>query len=190
MRLNDLLAEKKTSILEKWFDLIIESYPPDTAKFLKDKQNRFTNPVGATISKGISDIFDALLNGSDSVDVNEFLDNVIRIRAVQDFSPSQALSFMFLLKKVIRGELNAALSENALAGEMSALESRIDELSLSAFDIYMKCREKLYEIRANEVKSMTFRLLQRANLICELQDDEKELMVSNNINIKRGEVKK
>ena len=32
-------------------------------------------------------------------------------------------------------------------------EARIDKLALLALDIYMKCREKIYEIRLNEVKA-------------------------------------
>ena len=91
MRLNSLLADKKASILEKWFDVIIESYPPDTSNFLKTQSNRFANPIGSTISKGIEDIFDELLRGLNKEKTSEFLDNMVRIRAVQDFTPSQAV---------------------------------------------------------------------------------------------------
>jgi hypothetical protein len=34
----------------------------------------------------------------------------------------------------------------------------------------MKCREKIYELKANESKNMTFRLLQQARLIVGNQD--------------------
>ena len=34
----------------------------------------------------------------------------------------------------------------------------------------MKCREKIYDIKANEARSMTFRLLQKAQLIVENQE--------------------
>jgi len=37
--------------------------------------------------------------------------------------------------------------------------------------VYMKCREKIYEIKANEARNMTFRLLQQAKLIAD-NDDE------------------
>jgi hypothetical protein len=36
--------------------------------------------------------------------------------------------------------------------ELSALETRIDRLALLAFDCYMKCREKIYEIRLGELR--------------------------------------
>lgn len=174
MRLNSLLADKKASILEKWFDVIIESYPPVTSNFLKTQSNRFANPIGSTISKGIEDIFDELLRGLNKEKTSQFLDNMVRIRAVQDFTPSQAISFIFPLKRIIREELRVEIAEKQLSDEILSLESTIDSLALSAFDIYMKCREKIYEIKANEVKRMTSRLLQRANLICEIQDQEQD----------------
>jgi hypothetical protein len=34
----------------------------------------------------------------------------------------------------------------------------------------MKCREKIYELKANEARNMTFRLLQQAKLIVDDQD--------------------
>ena len=54
----------------------------------------------------------------------------------------------------------------------------------------MKCREKIYEIKANEVKRSTFRLLQMANLINDTDGEEPDLKGNINLKIKRGEVKK
>ena len=88
------------------------------------------------------------------------LDQVIRIRAVQDFSPAQAVGFIFLLKKAVREQLEKDIREKRLSEEISLFESKIDELALLSFDIYMKCREKIYEIRVNEVKNRTCRLME------------------------------
>jgi len=159
----------------KWFDVIIECYPPETALFFKNQKDRFANPVGSTIFQGIEKIFNELLYGENPDNISQFLDNIVRVRAVQDFTPSQAIAFIFLLKKVIREELRQEIEENKLYGELLAFELKIDNLALSAFDIYMKCREKLNEIKANEVKNMTFRLLQQANLICELKEQESDI---------------
>lgn len=172
MKLNKLLSEKKTTILEKWFDMIVETYPPETSDFLKNQKDRFANPVGSTIFSGIENLFEQLLNSrnadvsAQAEKISPFLDSIIRIRAIQDFTPSQAIAFIFFLKKVIREELNTVLEEVA-SGELLALESKIDNLALLSFDIFMKCREKLYEIKADEVRNMTLRLLQKANLICD-----------------------
>ncbi len=172
MNLKDLLSKKKKPILERWFNLIIETYPPETTQFLKSQKDRFANPVGSTIFQGIEGIFDQFFQESESEKISAFLDNVIRIRAVQDFTASQALVFIFHLKKVIREELKNEMREKGLSDEMLALESAIDDLALLSFDIFMKCREQVYELKANEVKNMTYSLLKKANLIYDIEEQE------------------
>jgi hypothetical protein len=173
MELKGLLIENKAAILRKWFDLILESYPSDTSTFLKKQKNKFANPVGHTISEGIEGLFDGLLKevNSDSDRVSPFLDNIIRVRAIQEFTPSEAIGFIFLLKKVIRESLQREIREHQMYDELLRLESRIDDLVRSSFNVYMKCREQVYDLKANEVKKMTFRLLQRAKLVKEIQED-------------------
>ena len=104
------------------------------------------------------------------LDATAFLDGIVRIRAVQDFAPSQAVSFIFVLKGVVRGELKNELLENRFSEELAAFDSAVDVLALFAFDIYMKCREKIYELKAKEATNMTFRLLQQARIIVDGQD--------------------
>ena len=105
METKDLLSEKRPEIISGWFDLILKTYPQETAIFLKDQKDTFANPVGQTILRGIEGLFDEIVNGPDPEKVNEYLDNIIRVRAVQDFTPSDAIGFLFLLKNVIRDEL-------------------------------------------------------------------------------------
>ena len=169
--LEEHLIEKKPAILKKWFDDIADSYAQDTAGFLKKQKAQFTNPVGFTLSEGIEGLFDGLLKGLIREDVFQFLDSIVRIRAIQEFSPSEAVSFIVHLKKVIRQELGKeVLQQQGIADELTTFESSIDDLVLFSFDIYVKCREKIFEIKANEARSMTFRLLQQAKLIVDNQD--------------------
>lgn len=170
MNLKNLLLEKKQGILEKWFDLILETYPPDTANHLRNQRNQFTNPVGHSILHGIEGLFEEIVNSLNFERITPYLDNIIRIRAIQDFTPSQALGFLFLLKKVIREELKQEIAEHQLFEELLSLESRIDEIIKVSFDVYMKCREKIYELSADETKRWTFRLLKGANIIDEAQE--------------------
>jgi hypothetical protein len=166
MDLRRLLQERKIAIVKSWFDAVTEAYPDDTSRFLKKRKDQFTNPVGYTISDGLEHLFDALLQGMLEDKVSAFLDSIIRIRAVQDFTPSEAVAFIFRLKKVIRQELgDDILKQQGVPEELSTFDSAIDDLALYAFDIYMKCREKIYELKANEARNMTFRLLQKAKLI-------------------------
>jgi hypothetical protein len=175
MNFKDLLLERKASILKRWFDAIIDSYPSDSSNFLKKNKDQFTNPVGYTFSEVIHGLFEELLNGGDSEKYFPYLNDIIKIKAVQEFSPSQAVSFLFLLKNVIRGELKDHLKTNQFQNELYSLESEIDSLALLAFDIFMKCREQIYELKTNETKNRMFRLLQRANLMCEIEDENQGL---------------
>ncbi|MEK6690110.1 MAG: RsbRD N-terminal domain-containing protein [Nitrospirota bacterium] len=186
MELKNLLSEKRDVILERWFDLILKSYPADTSSFLRNQKNQSTNPVGHTILKSIEGLFDKLIEGLDHTSGDSwssFLDNIIRIKAVQDFTPSHALSFIFDLKKIIREELkndpvlnsiqDNSGSGNGITVELSKLDSRIDALALDSFDIYMKCREKIYDLKAKEFENKTFRLLQMANLIYDKEEEQR-----------------
>lgn len=174
MKIGLLLSEKKREISKTWFDLISETYPPDTASFLKSQKNRFGNPVGYTISEGIEVVLEELSGGMDFVRIAPFLDSIIRIRAIQDFAPSQALSFIFLLKKVIRKELANEIREQQMFEELLMIESKIDELANISFDIYMTCREKIYRLKANELRSQTSRILKRSNMFNEAEVAEKD----------------
>jgi hypothetical protein len=187
MTLREHLAKHRTALLKQWFDRIAETYPSDMAAILKTKQG-FTNPVGQTISLGVEDILDALLAGNDLAELAPFLDNIIRVRAVQDFRPSQAVSFIFLLKQVIRKELSKPIREQGLHNELAEIDAALDQLSLMAFDIFMQCREQLYNIKANELRDRTLWLLKRANFITETPDDTPAEHGDRNINQTTKEV--
>ncbi|MCX8031096.1 MAG: RsbRD N-terminal domain-containing protein [Thermodesulfovibrionales bacterium] len=173
MNLRNFLTEKKTLILSKWFNLILDTYPPETAKFFRNQDDPFRNPVGSTIFVGIEKIFDEIIKEkTDVAKLSIFLEEIIKIRAVQDFSASQAIAFIFSFKDILKDEINQAdLLQKPATKEflmdLHDFQSKIDLAALISFDIYMKCREKLYELKANEAKKMTYRLLQQAKLIVE-----------------------
>lgn len=172
MSLEKLLQEKKSAILDRWFDSILETYPSDTKHFLRTKKDRFENPVAHRISSGIEGIFEQILNNEKAEEASPFLDKVIRIRAVQDYSPSQAVAFVFDLKRLVREALEEDNREGQLSEELWRLEQEIDQIGLLALDIYMKCREEIYELRVNEVKRSVSRLIERANKICGIPGKE------------------
>jgi hypothetical protein len=165
MGLNNLLREKRSSILEKWWDIILQTYPPETVIQLKKQDDQFTNPVGYNIKQAIDEILKELIEKK-TIEIENapsFLTNLIKIRAVQDFTPSKAISFIFFLKRVIREELKSEISNSEIYDELLAFESKIDKLMLCCFDLYVKCREKIYELRVDELRRMTFGLLRGAN---------------------------
>jgi hypothetical protein len=171
MRIEILLDQRKTAIVKKWFDQVIETYPADTYRFLKKEKDPFANPVGQTVLRGLEAIFDTLLKGPDTDTISSFLDPIIRIRAVQNFTPSKSVSFIYFLKKIIRDNLAKDMGKDpALAAELLALETTVDDLALIAFDIYMECREKIYELKTHQEKAGIYAAFKRAGLVCEIPE--------------------
>lgn len=189
MSFNEFLSEKKPAILGKWFDAILDTYPADTSNFLKKQKDRFANPVGSTIYSGMDSLLDSLIKADDADAISKYLDDIVRIRAVQDFTPSQSLAFVFKLKDAVREEAASKINSPDFSAEVTAFERRVDALALTAFDIYMKCREKIYDLKANELRNMTVKLIERANLIFEARYrdiDLKDLVLEGNKS-ERGE---
>ena len=166
MKLSDLLKKESEAILKRWLDLILETYPADTAALIRKEQNQFKNPVGATFSREIETLFKLLCEGVQNHECRTSLDAILKIRSVQDFSPSGAVGFIFQLKNAIEETLKNEIRSEQNIGAWRALQSRIDALALQAFDIYMDCREKICEIRVNQAKAekeMALRMMERMN---------------------------
>jgi len=150
MNLKNLLTRKKNTVIQKWFDRVMETYPMAVQKFFRQQSDPFSNPVGSTISRGLEGLYDELPGEADYEKVRSSLDGILHIRAIQDFSPSQAVVFLPLLKGVLKEEIGEEVRENRLYAEWLELESRIDEFLLLAFDIYMECREKVFQLKNGE----------------------------------------
>ena len=149
-RLKDFLAERRSIIKEKWFQEALIPYVAEERFFLRSQKNEFANPVGATIRQVLDGLYDALLEAMDSHPVAPLLESMIRIQAVQEFSPSRAVSFIPALKKIVRAELAKEIAEEGLGEELWQLDAGIDRWTLLAFDLYMGCREKIFRIRLQE----------------------------------------
>jgi hypothetical protein len=164
MVLGNILSRNEKAILKRWFDLILETYPADTATLMRKEKNQFTNPVGSTISREIEVLFKKLCEGGQLDKCKAPLDSILKIRSVQDFSPSKAVGFIFLLKKAIEETAKGEIQKETIQDEWLKLQSRIDDLALQAFDIYMDCRDKICEIRVNQAraeKEMAFKMMER-----------------------------
>jgi hypothetical protein len=128
-------------ITEQWFGNVLETYPQQTAQFLVGQRDRFRNPVGHTFREALQVLVEEVLGSMERARLDPALDGIVRIRAVQDFAPSQAVGFIFLLRDVLAKHPEAAGAQ---------IHQRIDDLALLAFDAYMQCREQIAEIRGKE----------------------------------------
>ena len=171
MHFTDKLRQERKSILAKWFKAISQGYPSDTCKFLEGQKNPFANPVGHAIRHGTEGIFDELLQEKCSEAIQKHVDEIVRMFAVQDFSPAGALFFLYHLKDIGR-EFYEAKCREIPVSELLEFETRIDQVALLGFDIYMKCREQVWELRATTIQRRTHNLLERAKLLRDLSGSE------------------
>jgi hypothetical protein len=161
--LRDILKESQSAIVERWLAETLASYQSSGAEFFQQTKDPFANPVGCALARGMTGVVDCLLTEKPIESVRGNLDEIVKIRAVQDFSPSQALSFVFLLKKAVRKELGGRIDKQGLTADLARFESRIDEVALLAFEIYVHCREQVYQLRVDEVKRSVSGIMTRFN---------------------------
>jgi hypothetical protein len=156
----DLLAQKRSAIIGAWLARVIQGYSENTAGFLLREKDPFRNPVGDAFRRGLPVLFDQVIGNMDRTELTPALDDIVRIRAVQDFNAGQAIAFVFQLKRTIREVLRDGPPPALENVRLDSVEDRIDELALLAFDLFLKCREKIFETKVNEMKRRTF-LLER-----------------------------
>ncbi len=173
MRLEKPIVKHKKQILNQWFELLSGTYPNDTARYIKSNPDTFTNPVGGTARRSMDALLDALLRDAPPEELTTLLDPLIRIRAVQTmFTPSQATAFILDLKSILRTSLAKEIKNTEDRREMQAFEQRIDRLLLIAFDIFVRCREKIYHLKATEEQSKIYRAFARAGLVRENDENQ------------------
>jgi hypothetical protein len=165
MGLIEAIGARQDELARKWATLILGTYPEQTQVVWRSNHDRFANPVGHAIDTATSGLLPLLLEWNDAEAVAKCLDQLVKIRAVQDFSPGQALSFVFLLKKLLRQEFTAELSAAGRLEELLKFETRIDNLATIAFDLYTAARDQVQRMRVEEVKRAHTNIVRRANLM-------------------------
>lgn len=151
MDLRTALEAKKKAILKVWIERTLDSYT--SPGFFKKAVDPFANPVGSNISAGLTRLFEALMGASGVEAYAQPLDQVVRIRAVQEFTAAQAVAPFLELKWVIRQVFGADQATKPLLAGLDHLDCEIDRIALAAFDVYCQCREQLYRNRIAELKS-------------------------------------
>jgi hypothetical protein len=130
------------TILDQWFARAVESYPRETAQFLAEEQDQFRNPVGHALRENLAILLRELLGEMEQALMAPALEAIVRLRAVQALSATEAIGFVFLLRPIV----DELLPKTAAA----LLNRRIDRLTLMACEEYVRCREQIAEIRLNE----------------------------------------
>jgi len=161
------LAPRRDELVAGWLEVLLASYPDEARSFFGKTADQFRNPVGETLATGVASLVDGLLAGAEPAALSGPLEDLVRIRAVQSLSVDAALGFVLDLRHVIRRTLGPEALEPRMVGELASLDRWVDTLALLAFDRYLGCRERVWEIRNRDITARTYSLLKRAGAIDE-----------------------
>ena len=137
----------ESQILEKWIEKVADSHPQNAAAIRAQTPDPFRNPVGYAIRASLSQLWEQLLGKMETGAVDRALDTILRIRALQDISPGEAVTFITDLQPLI-----CQLPDEP---DRALLEARIDRLALAASDKYQQCCEQVAAVRLHEVERLS-----------------------------------
>ena len=147
------LVDRRDKLIEEWVKYALHTYPSKSASFFSKQSDPLLNPVGNILKKSLEDIFDELLKEQASQDLVYHVDAIVRIRAVQDFSPSGAVIIFWKIKELVEEVIDVESFEKQDREEVKEFFRRVDNLCFLAFDVFMKCREKLWELKTKEFQA-------------------------------------
>ena len=175
--LSELLQQKRPVVIKRWVQFVLDAYKSEAAVLLSKKKDKFANPAGDRLEQGIGCMFDALQSGAEVKCGDEslaLLDDLIRVRAVQDAPPSQALDFVFAIKGIVRDEFKDEAKKADMQKELLGFERRVDQLALAAFDYFIGCREKIYALRVKQIQRQHHLIVKRFNQMEAQTGEDKE----------------
>jgi len=144
-----MLRQQKSAILHDWLQRIFGSrFEIRDSRFEAlqsqianpESQDRFANPVSYAFRVAAEAICDAVINDRD-VDRGS-IEYAMKIKAVQGSDASEAISFIQILKAVVRD----MLADTAVEQELTAFESRIDGIAAVASEMFLANRSRIAEI--------------------------------------------
>ena len=161
--LYSLLLPKREAMAARWIEIVHGTYPFDTIGFLRTRKDRFANPVGYRTEEAAKALMDVLFaDQPDEDSLRKAVDEIIRVRAVQDFPPETAVGVIFALKDIVRRVVEEAGQVAEAAPALLALESRIDAVALMAFGAYARFRESIHMMKVDEFKRQHSQILRLA----------------------------
>jgi hypothetical protein len=137
-----IVKENRKALLERWTSSVVAMLPGGMSH---------GSLVAAAIAEELGALLDAVTDRT--MQAAEPVMRITRILAVQDIPPSRALSILFMLRGLIE-ELPVECDHPC--------RDRLEELTLQAFDSYMKHRETICQIKYDEGRRKMHMALRRA----------------------------
>jgi hypothetical protein len=151
MELDEALRNNRYKIVDKWVAYTLATY--QSSDFFQKEKDSFANPIGNSVRSSLKALFYLLIEGGEGPLFRESLTSIMHLRSVQEFSPSQAIAPLNAVKHITRDILASDKETKDLVRELYDFEFAVDLAVLAAFDLYMECREKIYQIRIDEIRS-------------------------------------
>jgi hypothetical protein len=161
MSLPGLPDSRRPAILTCWRKRVLATYPEQSAKLLGGKRGGFGNPAGEILARCTAAVVEGLFAGADRERMAAALHDLVRLRSVQEFSPSEAVGIYPTLKEAAR----EAVGNDPV--DLAEFDRRVDALTLLAFDLHVGCRERVLELRAKMMRDRSYMLMRRAGMLWE-----------------------
>lgn len=161
--LRALLLPHKEDLTRRWIEVVHGTYPFETIGFLRTRTDRFANPVGFRTAEAAGAVLEAIFaENVDEEALGKALEEIVRVRAVQDFPPETAVGVFFAVKDLLREAVRVADNAAECLPALPDLEARVDAVVLMAFGAYTRCREKLFQMRVEETQRRYSQVLRLA----------------------------
>lgn len=158
-----VLWPHKEAMTKRWVDTVHGTYPFETVGFLRTRKDRFANPVGYRTEEAAKALMDVIFaDNPDQETIAHAVEEIVRVRAIQDFPPEHAVGIFFAMKSILRDTVMQSGQAAHLLSALLAVESRIDATVLLAFGAYARNRETLHLLKVQEFKRQQSQILRLA----------------------------
>ena len=138
--LNTLIAQNQEQILEKWLYLRLAMFSKQKQYLIMTQMDPFQNPIRHQMHEGLKVIL--VYFDKKGEKFTEAVETICRILAIQDFPPSTAMALFYELKGIVR-KLTKKTGIGFKAKDWLEFNSRIETMTLEAFDCYCAQRERM-----------------------------------------------
>ena len=151
MALKTVSAGMRDLFVQEWLACTLRTYPDHTGRFLRAERDPFRNPVGHTLRVALGELAAELFGAFDRTRVLASLDAIVRIRAVQDFTPADAVGFVPLARDAARAVADTG-DPGPGPGSLDIIDARIDDMARMAADLHARCLDEMHAIGARAAR--------------------------------------
>ena len=161
--IGEFIRMHREVLLKEWLSQSLEMYPKQSRSLMLNNRDPFSNPISSALAHGLEQLLGELC-GDEKACPEKALTELGRLLGVQEMPPSKCLGFIFGLKPLL---IKMATSEGRKGGfkteELKEFELWIEQRTLGLFDQYMEHRERIYQLKGDEMKQKNYMLLRRAS---------------------------